>query len=255
LANYFAAAQLAEREGQSQRQAAAAERARSLGARVSKLTVVVPPELLSLPGFHLLRDGIEFERASFGIPIPIDGGTHAFIATAPNRAPWSSTVTLYSERDQKTLVLPILDAAQAMPSKDVAALEVDDSKRQLRVAAFAVGAGGALALGAATVFALSAVSKNNQSNADGNCGPGGCGPRGTELRNEALSAARVSTWSFVAGGLLLSGGVTLYAISLSSKSSATSSSLSSLPPSSSVPTTISGGVAYGAPSLVVTGSF
>src|SRR4051812_18781657 len=80
-ATYVAAARLAEQEGRSDRKAAAIDRAQALASRVSKLTVIVPPELLVLPGFHLLRDGIEFERASFGTAVATDGGTHAFEAS------------------------------------------------------------------------------------------------------------------------------------------------------------------------------
>src|SRR5450432_3818541 len=100
-ASYVAAARLAEREGHRDRQSAALERAQALASRVSRITVIVPHELLVLPGFHLLRDGIEFERASFGIAVATDGGNHAFEASAPGRVPWTSTVNLFAEGDQK----------------------------------------------------------------------------------------------------------------------------------------------------------
>lgn len=217
--NYLAAAQLAEREGQPERQTAARERAAALANRVSRLTVVVPAELLSLPGFHLLRDGIEFERASMGVPVPTDGGSHAFLATAPGRVPWSSTVTLLPEHDQKTLVLPVLDArAESSPEPHAAAMPPLNADRQassssdvrLKQATLALGGAALVAVGVGTAFGLSARSKNDASNADGHCDSSGCDSRGIELRHSAQSAARVSTWAFVAGGALAATAVTLY---------------------------------------------
>jgi hypothetical protein len=232
-ANYRAAAQLAEREGHADRQAAATQRAQALTERLSRLTVVVPPELLSLPGFQLTRDGVEFERASFGVPIAMDGGTHAFVASAPNRTPWASTVTLYGERDLKTLVLPILDPASPSPPQAGSAASLPlvshaDSQhaRSLKVASLALGAGSIIGLGLGTVLAFTAQSKNNQSNAGGHCSSRGCDGPGTELRNDALARARGSTWSFIAAGALAAGSITLYVASSSSATSTASSKLS-----------------------------
>ncbi|HEY5377157.1 MAG TPA: hypothetical protein VIK01_25930 [Polyangiaceae bacterium] len=219
--SYLAAAQLAEREGHADRQTAATERARALAARVSSVTVSVPPELLELPGFHVSRDGAELERASFGVPIPMDGGSHAFVATAPGRVSWSNTVTLRAEGDQKTLVLPVLDSAPPAPrpapkeSPKLAPLPATDSGRgdsslALKRASLVLAAGSVVGLCLGTAFALSAKSENDESNADGHCDNTGCDPRGVEARNDALSTARVSTWTFVASGALAAASITLY---------------------------------------------
>jgi hypothetical protein len=228
--SYLAAAQLAEKEGHPDRQAAANERAQALAARVSNLTVRVPAELLELPGFRVLRDGMELERASFGLPQPMDGGSHAFVASAPGRVPWSSTVTLRAEGDQKTLVLPVLDLAAAAPSsapkpetrltpapRDNA--EPPSGSIALRNASLVLAAGSVVGLGLGTAFALSAKSEKDESNADGHCDNTGCDGRGIELRNDALSTARVSTWTFVASGALAAASITLYLEALHSRHS------------------------------------
>jgi hypothetical protein len=257
--NYIAAAELAEREGHTDRQAAATERAQALAARLSKLTVVVPRELLTLPGFHLMRDGIEFERASFNIPVATNGGSHAFEATAPGRTSWTSTVTLQNEHDNKTLVLPILDPLNHSASAGMQAGDPEPSppllnerdaaaERQavtLKRASLAFAAGSIVGIGLGTAFAFSAQSKNDASNANGHCDASGCDARGTQLRNDALSAARVSTWSFIAGGALAACSITLYV---------TGSSIGT----SSAPrraTRVEGNMSLGAPSVTVTGSF
>jgi hypothetical protein len=227
--SYLAAAQLAEHEGHVDRQAAASERARALAARVSSVTLNVPPELLELPGFHVSRDGVELERASFGVPIPMDGGSHAFVATAPGRVSWTNTVTLHSEGDQRTLVLPVLDSAEPASSatpKESSKLVTPplsdsgerDSSVTLKRASLALAAGSVLGLGLGTAFALSAKSQKDESNADGHCDNTGCDPRGVMLRNDALSTARVATWTFVASGALAAASITLYLEALRSPS-------------------------------------
>lgn len=260
--NYIAAAQLAEQEGHPDRQAAARERAQALAPRLSRLTVLVPQELLSLPGFHLLRDGIEFERASFNLPVATNGGSHAFEATAPGRLPWTSTVTLQNERDNKTLVLPILDA-QPGPTAGAARfgesggpplLAERDAKAErqattLKRASLAFAAGSLVGIGLGTAFAFSAQSKNDASNANGHCDARGCDARGIQLRLEALSAARDSTWSFIAGGALAACSITLY---ITGSSVSTSSSSTGAPRRA---TRIEGTMSLGAPSVTVTGSF
>jgi len=258
-ANYLAAAQLAEREGHAERQSAASERVQVLSARVSRLTVVAPPELLSLPGFHLLRDGVEFERASFAVAVPMDGGPHVFLATAPGRVPWTSTVTLLSERDQKTLVLPVLDLAPPLPGSERAARsgqEVVTTPAQvagggaehdpgvpLKRAGLAFAIASAVGVGVGSAFALSAQSKNEQSNENGHCDSSGCDEAGTTLRNSALSAARTATWSFVASGALAACSITLF-VTASAKHSASKRTAR-----------VQGNLSLGAPSVSFVGSF
>jgi len=216
------------------------------------LTVIVPPELLSLPGFRLLRDGVEFERASFAVPVPTDGGAHVFVATAPGRVPWSSTVTLLSERDQKTLVLPVLDLAvipgnrtsqEASLRTPLADGAEPGSAVTLKRASLALAIGSALGVGVGSAFALSAQSKNNQSNANGHCDSRGCDEQGMNLRNSALSAAHVATWSFVASAALAAGSVTLFVIGNSGQSTAKGSAR------------VSTNLALGAPNVGLAGDF
>jgi len=217
-ANYVAAAQLSAHEGQSERQRAANERAQALSERLSMLTIAVPPELLQMPSFRVLRDGVELERSSLNVPLPMNGGTHAFEASAPGRKTWLGTVTLQSERDRKTLNLPILESVDVRDSTSPHAPPLTDSEEAAHReslqrrdhAAMGLAAGSLVALGIGTTFGFVAKSKNSDSNADGHCDNSGCDARGAELRHDAQSAARVSTWSFVAGGVLAACSLTLY---------------------------------------------
>src|SRR5687768_15355299 len=102
-ANYLAAAGLAAKEAQAERQRAAAERAESLAKRYSTLTILVPAELSREAGLKIKRDGIELDRTAYNVRIPLNGGTHAVEVTAPGRERWAGVITLQTEADHKTL--------------------------------------------------------------------------------------------------------------------------------------------------------
>jgi hypothetical protein len=231
LHNYSGAADLAAQEGHAERQKAATERVRALGERVSTLTIIVPEALSRLPGFRVTRDGVEIERTAYGTALPMNGGAHMIEASAPGRSTWVGAITLKSEREKKTLTLPILEPTQtpaltvitpknqarpAVPPADAGYVADQGNHRPFGVleqASLALAVGGLASFGVGSAFGLMAKSKNDASNANGHCDSRGCDERGTELRNDALSAATASTWSFIIGGGLLAGGITLYVLS------------------------------------------
>src|SRR3954469_24221678 len=67
--NYLAAADLAAKEGQPEKQKASGERAETLAKRLSTLTILVPPDLTHQAGLKILRDGIEVDRTAYGSAI------------------------------------------------------------------------------------------------------------------------------------------------------------------------------------------
>lgn len=213
-ANYVAAGDLAAKEGQTERQTAARERAEGLSKRLSSLTISVPPQLARQAGLRIKRDGIELDRSSYNVAIPLNGGTHIIEAWAPGRERWAGVVNLQSEADRKTLELPILEPESAavleltgphhaspppvLPPRPVEPLSV----RRMRQASLGLGLASAASVGIGITFGLAAKSRNDASNRDGHCDARGCDAYGAERRNAALDAARVATWSFVAAGAL-----------------------------------------------------
>jgi hypothetical protein len=221
-ANYLAATNLAAKEGQSERQKAAGERAEALSKRVSSLTILVPAELSQQPGLKIKRDGIELDRTTYNVAMALNGGTHVIEATAPGRERWAGVVTLQNEADRKTLQLPILEPesasfieiagprrAAAAPAPAIHAVE-SPSVRRMRQVSLGLGIGSAAAFGLGVTFGLAAKSRNDASNRDGHCDASGCDAYGAERRNAALDAARLSTWSFVAAGALGASALILY---------------------------------------------
>jgi hypothetical protein len=218
-ANYLAAADLAAKEGQAERQKAAGERAEALSKRVSTLTLLVPPQLSRQAGLRVLRDGIEVDRTAFGVRIPLNGGTHAIEVTAPGRERWAGVVTLQTEADHKTLQLPDLEAEQSTfievsgPRRrgpSYSSPTDSPAVRRMRQASIGFGLASAVGVGLGVTFGLAAKSRNDASNRDGHCDASGCDAYGAERRESALDAARVATWSFVAAGAFGATALVLY---------------------------------------------
>jgi hypothetical protein len=219
-ANYLAAADLAAKEGQAERQKAAGERAEALSKRFSTLTLKVPTELSQLAGLKVARDGIELERVSYNVAIPLNGGTHAIEVTAPGRERWAGVITLQTEADHKTLEVPVLEVESQSfiettgPRRGAAVYRPapadSPSVRRMRQASVGFGLASALGVGVGVTFGLAAKSRNDASNRDGHCDVTGCDAYGAERREAALNAARVSTWSFIAAGAFGATALVLY---------------------------------------------
>jgi hypothetical protein len=70
---------------------------------------------------------------------------------------------------------------------------------------------GVVGIGVGSVFGLSAKSKLDQSNSSGNCdSTNHCSSQGLSLRHDASSAATLADVGFIAGGVVLAGGIVLY---------------------------------------------
>ncbi|HVJ15557.1 MAG TPA: hypothetical protein VM686_08950, partial [Polyangiaceae bacterium] len=83
----------------------------------------------------------------------------------------------------------------------------------LRTIGLIVGGAGLVSLGVGGFFGLQAQSLNEDSKADGHCdAQNQCDATGGEKREDAKSAATVSTIAFVAGGVLTATGVTLFLV-------------------------------------------
>jgi serine/threonine-protein kinase len=82
----------------------------------------------------------------------------------------------------------------------------------------AAGAG-VVALGIGSYFGLEARSKNDQSYAAGGCIGDDCTPGAASIRRDAIAAGNTSTGFFVAGAVLAAGGIALWVLAPSSRTS------------------------------------
>jgi hypothetical protein len=153
-----------------------------------------------------------------GSPLQMDPGDHAFTFTTAGVAPLSQTFVLKEgEKERRErIVLGMLPGVAS--SEGEAAPEPRAAPRApLRTIGFVAGGIGVAGLIVGAAFGLSAISKNNASNADGHCDASGCDPTGTSLRNTALGDATASTVAFVAGGVLTAAGLVVVLVAPSAK--------------------------------------
>jgi serine/threonine-protein kinase len=206
------------------RERIARERAAALEPKLSKLVIVLGAAESSLAGVKVRRDGAEVGEALWGTPIPTDPGTHEVVVSAPGKKSWTTSVQIADNAAIATLTVPALVAGTTEPEPtgksspaggDVAAAssppETASGGSTQRTIGIVVGASGLALVGVGVGFGLSAKSSLDASNANNHCRPGNrCDGIGVGAREDAKSAALLSTVGFVLGGAALAGGVVLY---------------------------------------------
>jgi hypothetical protein len=207
----------AKREGRADREQLARDKARALEARLPMLTVSVAPGVEKIPNLEIKRDGVLIGPGAWASPVPVDPGHHHVEANAPGRKSFVTTVSVNAEGEKKSVVVPMLAeeaiaASQTASSHDVGAPEAPQGKPSsgLRTAGLVAGGIGVVGLGVGAIFGLRAIGRMNDSKKD--CEGDVCGPEGREARYDARSAGTASTIGFVAGGVLVAAGFTMYLV-------------------------------------------
>ena len=88
--------------------------------RLSRLTIEVEGAE-ALPGFSIELDGVRLGTAAYGVPTPIDSGTHRVVAAAPGRKSWSYEVTVQVEGAHPVVRVPRLQVEEAVQPAPLAA--------------------------------------------------------------------------------------------------------------------------------------
>jgi hypothetical protein len=198
------------REARPDREDLAKRHAAALESRLPMLTVTVAAGGETIDGLTVKRDGIPLGAGSWATPVPVDPGHHHVEATAPGYRPFSFTVTLATDGARETVVVPVLERAPDLPgtSADVAGAGFWSPLRYAGLASAGVGIVGGV-IGA--VFGIRAMDLTSDSKKY--CDPqNDCREPGYTNRLDAQSAGNVSTVAFVAGGVLLAGGVTMFVL-------------------------------------------
>jgi hypothetical protein len=204
------AAARSRREGRPDREALARQHMTALESRLPMLTISVAPGADKIDRLEIKRDGLVVGSGSWATPVPVDPGHHHVEATAPGYKPFSATVTLAIDAARETVVVPPLERAPDLPEQTAGDVHAGFWS-PLRYVGLAVAGVGVAGLGVGTVFGLQAISRNNDSKADCDA-QSVCGPAGTVARHDAQSAGNVSTVAFLAGGVLLAGGATMFVL-------------------------------------------
>ncbi|MCL2447687.1 MAG: hypothetical protein FWD17_01935 [Polyangiaceae bacterium] len=107
------AAEAAERS-QGGRARVARERAEALAPHVPKLAIT-PHDSATLPGFTIVRDGVQVGPSEWGTPVPVDPGTHLIAAHAPGKQPWIFQVDVAPDQAIVTVDVPALNDVAPPP--------------------------------------------------------------------------------------------------------------------------------------------
>jgi hypothetical protein len=198
------------REGRPEREELARQHESALQSRLPMLTISVAPGAEKIDGLEIKRDGIVVGPGSWATPVPVDPGDHHIEATAPGRKPFSAAVTLRADAAREAVVVPGLEPAAEPPLPSVSE-GAGHFWGPLRYAGLVVGGAGVAGVAVGAIFGLRAISLNNESKAD--CDSHSvCGRTGFSTRLDAQSAGKVSTVAFVAGGVLLAAGATMFVL-------------------------------------------
>lgn len=230
---YLEVASKARALGQMDRARIGHERAAALAPTLSNVVIDVPAAA-RVDGLVVQRDGTASLPTEWGSAIPTDPGKHTISASAPGRKPWSMSVVVPREVTTTHVAVPELDpvpvepvsnlppqpskaAVSAVPALAISNPPSPESRPQqsglgvqksLAIASAVVGLGG---IGVGTYFGLDSLAKHNE--AKNVCPQVQCpvgAPQGVGLWRDAVNAGNISTIAFIAGGVGIAGGITLW---------------------------------------------
>ncbi|HYQ14804.1 MAG TPA: hypothetical protein VEQ58_03575 [Polyangiaceae bacterium] len=215
------AAESAKHASQADRERIATERAASLEQRLSKLELTVAPAR-RVPGLELRLNDALVPSASWNASLPVDPGPMRIEARAPGKQPWRTQLEIAAGPASRAIEVPALvnapEATKALAPTPAPIVEHPGASQ--RLIGYVVGAVGVVALGAGGYFGYHAYSLNKQSKRQ--CrdeDPNACTPSGVQQREDAKSAAVLSTIVTAGGGALVVGGLTLVITAPSTSSS------------------------------------
>lgn len=215
-ADYNVALSEARKDGRKDREQAAADKAKSLEPKLTKMRVVV---LAKVPGLELTRDGGLVGEPQWELALPIDPGAHVFAAKATGKKEWSGTVDIRGEGKTVDVTIPALEDAPAAPpavsAPPPAPIQVqrpespNDEWSGQKTWAIVAGAAGVVGIGVGLGFGLSAIHQWND--AEEKCPNKTCTVQSNRsLGSDAGSAADISTVLVGVGAGAVLAGVILW---------------------------------------------
>jgi hypothetical protein len=222
-AEFMEARGRARREGQSEREQLALDRAAALQNRVSLLTIQVPEETVQLQGIEIVLDGVALRRSAWNTAVTIDGGEHRLEVSAPGHRPFQTIFEVRRENDRARVSVPPLEAQprNERPKGAPLATETSRSGRLSTLSWMGIGTAGAgvAALGVGGYFLATALGQRSDS--EGQCDGDQCSPAGVDSREDAVHNGNLATLFAIGGGVLVATGATLFFVGRSSSSEET----------------------------------
>lgn len=196
----------ARNAGDAQRQEEASRRALALEPSLSKVTLDVPPPARA-PGLEVKWDGQSVGEGMWGTAVPVDAGEHALEVSAPGKRSWSRKLFVQPNGSTVPVPIPELPPAPVASVSGPLAGAPEPSWSTQRYVGLGLGFVGVAGVVVGAIFGMKAAGKNTDSLS--HCLPNDitrCDATGVGLRNDAFSAAAVSTIAMVVGGAALVGG-------------------------------------------------
>ncbi len=228
-AEFKEAVALAKKEKSSEREKLARKSADSLESKLARLEIVLPADAKD---WSVELDGTSLGGAALGTALPIDPGAHRVKVSGPGKKPFEQEVQIAASAGTTRLKVPALEAESSpakreaaeparVPEKPPKPEPAPSGKGSSTLGWVAVGVG-VVGVGVGSYFGLRALSKKSDSNdhcgsAIGRSDPNQCDAAGADLRDQAQSAATLSTISFGVGAVGLGVGIVLLATSGGSK--------------------------------------
>lgn len=208
----FAEAQvLSQRMGNRPREEEATRRMRQLEPMLSKL-FLQPASSDASAGLDVRLDRQPIAPAALASALPVDPGSHTVDVTAPGRQPWSTVVQVEPRPGTTMLQIPRLLQPPAEPPALAGERPSGSTWSGQRTAALIVGGLGVAGVLVGAISGARAASAMDDSRQ--RCREADpkdlCDVQGQSLRQDADTAATISTIAMVAGGAALAGGVVLF---------------------------------------------
>jgi len=200
-----------DKKDKQQRDKVAQKHITAIEPHLAKLTLLAPQE--GRPeGLEVTRDGEKVGADGLGLAFAVDPGQHVVTAIAPHYKKWEQKVDVTGEGATVTVTIGPLDKDQ-VAAPPVVVVDTGDPGFAYHVGGIVLGAVGLVSIGVGSVFGLVAAGKLSDSN-NGHCNVASdmCDPVGLQLRSQAQDAALASTILFIAGGVALAAGITIFAI-------------------------------------------
>jgi hypothetical protein len=106
----------ARRDAREDRVAYARDHVQELEPKLSRLTLSLAAGADD-PTLEIELDGANVGRGAIGAPTPVDPGPHTVRVSAAGKKPWTAKVELGNAADQKSLLIPQLEAAAPLASQ------------------------------------------------------------------------------------------------------------------------------------------
>lgn len=188
---------------------------------LAKVTVTVAKPV---PGLEIRRDGVPVARGEWGLAIPVDPGSHTYVASAEGFRSASVPLTVPPTPEggaapALSVSIPELQALPPEPAKPpVEVVPVGPPtpapsgwhpRRTLGLVLGGVGVAGFAVAGG-----LAALAKSTYNTSLGNCAPmdpSRCSLAGFNQRNDALTQGNIATVAVSIGGAAAVAGIVLFA--------------------------------------------